>query len=103
LKKYVRTANYGPYKYRYEIRTISPYTGKSVLRGASRSLINANEICIRQADAIFDNLVFDGPENTFKFLDNLYIYDAVDKKEVEMDLDTEAYIDELMSECDSRM
>lgn len=99
MKRYIHTA-VSPWKVRYEVHWVSP-DGKDCLLGGSKSLEEAQRIAKEQAKEIFES-PFESNERKFHFLNELYIWD-VENDEEAMLLDTEEYIDNLVSEIDSRI
>jgi len=89
-----------PFKTKYEVHWISP-DGKDCLLGGSNDLEEANEIACEQAKEIFES-PFETNERKFHFLQELYVVELPSEKDA-MLTDTEDYIDNLMSEIDSRM
>lgn len=99
MKRWVHAA-VNPWKTKYEVHWISP-DGKDCLLGGSKTVEGANKIARNQADSIFDS-PFETNERKMHFLENMYIVDAQTEKDV-MDIDTDEYIDNLMSELHSRI
>ena len=89
-----------PWKTKFEVHWISP-DGNDCLLGGSSTIDGINEIAQDQAYQIFDS-PFETNERKFKFLESIYLL------EIETGLDamlceTEDYIDNLMSEIDSKI
>lgn len=103
MKRVIRAAKYGPYNYRYEVYAVSPNTHRHILRGTSATVEGANEICQNQAEMIFSDAAFNGPEYAFEELKSMYIYDTETRRKDLMSLETEDYIDGLMSELDGKI
>ncbi len=99
MKRYVKSG-ITLWKVKYEVHWISP-DGKDCLLGGSNSIEEANEIAKNQAQEIFES-PFETTERKFKFLDSLYVVEVATERDA-MSLDTEEYIDNLMSEIDSRI
>ena len=99
MKKYIKSANYGGYHFRYEAHWISP-SGNDKLLGGSHTLKGAEQIAMNQAEELFNN-PFEDDSRKLVFLESLYLYDSeTDKDCTTYDLDD--YVDRLMSEIDSR-
>lgn len=98
MKKYIKSA-VSPWKTKYQVHWISP-DGKDCLLGGANSIEQANEIAMNQAQEIFEN-PWESDERKFQFLDSIYIV-QLDNESDAMLIDTEDYIDNLMSELDSR-
>lgn len=105
MKRWIHSTNISaavsPWKTRYEVHWISP-DGKDCLLGGSKTFEGAQDIARDQADQIFDN-PWETNERKFKFLENMYIYDAENGDEDAMSVETEEYIDNLMSEIHSKI
>ena len=99
MKKYIKSANLGPYKYRYSVKATTP-EGRQYLLGASKDVDGASDIAMHQADEIFDNPWMDESEK-FQRLESIVIVDDDTKTDV-TPADVEDYIDALMSEINSR-
>lgn len=95
------TAAVNPWKTRYEVHWISP-DGKDCLLGGSKTFEGAQDIAKEQAYEIFDS-PFETNGRKFHFLDSIYIVDMENGDEDAMSIETEEYIDNLMSEIDSRI
>ena len=100
MKRWIHAA-VSPWKTRYAVHWISP-DGKDCLLGGSKTSEGANEIAREQADHIFSS-PWATNEDKFHFLESIYIYDSETGSEDAMDMETEDYIDNLMSEIDSRI
>lgn len=100
MKKVIRAA-VKPWKTKYQIHWVSP-DGKDCLLGGTNDIDKAQEIAIEQADEIFDN-PWETNARKFHFLENLYIVDMETEDPDQMKIETEEYIDNLMSEIHSRM
>ena len=98
MKRYIKSG-VTPWKTRYTVHWISP-DGKDCLLGGSNSIQEANDIAKRQAQEIFES-PFESNERKFQFLETIYVVDMQTEQDV-MDIDTDDYIDSLMSEIDSR-
>lgn len=99
MKRWIHAA-VNPWKTKYEVHWVSP-DGNDCLLGGSKTIDGAQDIARNQADRIFDS-PFETNERKLHFLDNLYIWD-VENDEEAMLVDTEEYIDNLMSEIHSRI
>lgn len=99
MKRWIHAA-VSPWKTKYEVHWISP-DGKDCLLGGSKTVEEANRIARDQAKQIFES-PFETDDRKFHFLENLYVVD-VDTEEDVMDIETDDYIDGLMSELDSRI
>ena len=99
MKRYVKSAKFGPYKYKYGVYATKPH-GESYTLGGSQTLVSANEIAVNQAKAIFESPWADDSEK-FHRLDSIIVIDDETGEDVMLP-DTEDYIDSLMSELDSR-
>lgn len=108
MKRYVKTS-FSPHaaatsmrgKTKYEVHWISP-DGKDCLLGGSATTEGANRIAREQADHIFDS-PFESNERKMHFLENMYIIEKGRESSDAMSVDTEEYIDNLMSELHSRI
>ena len=108
MKKYIKTS-FSPHaatrtmmgKTRYNVHWISP-DGQDCLLGGSATIDGANKIARDQADHIFDS-PFETNERKMIFLENIYIVEKGKESSDCMDVDTEEYIDNLMSELHSRI
>ena len=98
MKRYIKSG-VSPWKTKYTVHWISP-DGKDCLLGGSNSVDEANEIAQRQAREIFES-PFESNERKFHFLETIYIVDMQTEEDV-MNIDTDDYIDSLMSELHSR-
>lgn len=98
MKRYIQSG-VSPWKTKYTVHWISP-DGKDCLLGGSNSIAGANQIARDQAKEIFEN-PWETDDRIFHFLENIYIVDVNTEEDV-MDIETEEYIDNLMSEIDSR-
>ena len=107
MKRYIKS-HFSPHaaamtmrgKTQYEVHWISP-DGKDCLLGGSASIEKANRIAREQANNIFYS-PFETNERKMHFLETLYIIENGYESSDAMDVDTEEYIDNLMSELHSR-
>jgi hypothetical protein len=99
MKRYIRSSGVTPWKTTYQVHWISP-DGKDCLLGGANSQRAANKIACEQAQEIFES-PFETNERKFKFLDSIYIVEVATEEDA-MTIDTEEFIDNLMSEIDSR-
>lgn len=88
-------------KTKYEVHWLSP-DGKDCLLGGSATSEGANEIAREQADHIFDS-PFESNERKMHFLETMYIIEKGRESSDGMNVETEEYIDNLMSELHSRI
>ena len=86
----------------YEVHWQSPRTGYDCLLGGSNNISDANRIAKNQAKEIFDN-PWETAEDKFKFLDSMYVLNTASEDADCMDLETEEYVDNLMSQLDSQI
>lgn len=98
MKRYVKSG-VGLWKTKYRVCWISP-DGNNCVLGGSNSIEEANEIARRQAQELFES-PWETDERKFHFLESMYIA-QVDSEKDAMSIETEEYIDNLMSELDSR-
>ncbi len=89
------------WKTRYRVHWISP-EGEDYLLGGSKSFEEAQDIAKDQAFELFDS-PFESNKRKFHFLDSIYIVDTENGNEDAMSYETEEYIDNLMSEIDSKI
>lgn len=99
MKRYIKSASLGGYKYPYEVHWISP-DGNDKLLGANKTLQGAVDIAIRKINEIFES-PFETDERKYHFIDNTYIYDAKSDKVID-DYTLEEAQDNLMSMVDSK-
>ena len=100
MKRYIKSASFGGYKYQYEVHWVSP-DGEDELLGASKTLKGAVDIAIRQINRVAEN-PFEEDERKYHFIDNTYIYDAKSDRVID-DYTLEEAQDNLMSMLDSRI
>lgn len=93
--KKLKEADYGSYKYRYEVH-YSTNEKLDVLFGASKTVEGANNIALNCARNIFSN-PWESNVEKFNIIDSIYIIDSETEEDV-MSIDTEEYLDNLMSE-----
>lgn len=70
----------GSYNYQYEVHWVSP-EGKDYLLGKSKSLEKAEKIALDQIDQVYES-PFESPERKVIFIEQTYIYDAFNDKDV---------------------
>lgn len=94
-------AKFGAYKYVYGVHVINPKTGADQLLGGSKDLAGASRIAKDQAKQVFTN-PWMSAQQKYDYLENMYISD--DDKYVESGTaEFDDYVDELMSELDSKI
>lgn len=93
-------ASYGFYNYKYSVNYATK-TNPNVLFGGCKDFESAQEMARRCAKQIFEN-PFESNKNKFDMLDSIYISDDDEEDEDCMSFETEDYIDNLMSEINSR-
>lgn len=74
MKRVITSANFGGYKYRYEVHWMSP-DGNDKLLGGSNDLSEAERIAIDNLNRIFTNPWEDSSRKAL-FIENCYIYDC---------------------------
>lgn len=100
MKRWIHATSW-PYKVKYEVHAISR-DGNAVLLGGSNDIEEANRIARDQAQEYYES-PWESDENKFKWLESIYIVDVKNEDSDMMNLDTEDYIDSLMSELDGRI
>jgi hypothetical protein len=100
MKKYIKSAKFFGYNYRYEVHCISR-DGRDILLGGSHTLEGAEQIGYDQAKHIFEN-PWERVEDKFKMLDSMYLYDSESDQDCTT-VDFEEQVDMLMSELDSKL
>lgn len=98
MKKWIHAAM-RPWKVRYEVHWLSP-DGKDCLLAGSNDLEEAVRLGKNQARQILES-PFETDDRKYLFLKEMYIFDKVDQRVVDTDLDD--YTDNLMSKLDSRI
>ena len=98
MKRYIRSA-VRPWKTKFTVHWLSP-EGEDCLLGGANSLSAAGDIEKDQAQELFEN-PFETNKRKFLFLSNMYIWDETTQSVVE-DYEADEYVDNLMSELDSR-
>lgn len=74
MKRVIKSATFGGYRYQYEAHWISP-RGKDILLGANSNLLKAEQIALDHMKEMMTN-PFESVENKIHFIENCYIYDA---------------------------
>ena len=101
MKRYIKSANWGGYNYRYEVHYTAS-NGEDVLFGATNdfdSVVSYVRKCIK---SILDWFA-ETPKAKARALDSIYVYDAEEDDDDSMPMSALKYIDDAINKVNKSM